>query len=90
MLCFGYKSSACCCKQEHVCAINSLACLAAHPATIHLPPKGHLSLAPQVKRRLLRPCISLTKAVRSEEQGSPEVTVDVDTLTFDRQATLDS
>jgi len=40
----------------------------------------------QVKRKLLRPCISLTKAVRSEEEGSPEVTVDVDTLTFDRQA----
>ncbi|KAI7845581.1 hypothetical protein COHA_000869 [Chlorella ohadii] len=37
-----------------------------------------------VKRKLLRPCISLTKAVRSEEEGSPEVTVDVDTLTFDR------
>lgn len=41
---------------------------------------------PQVKRKLLRPCIALTKAVRSEEGGSPEVQVDVDTLTFDRRA----
>lgn len=64
--------------------------LVTHPAAIHLPPKAHLSLAPQVKRKLLRPCISLTKAVRSEEQCNPEVTVDVDTLTFDRQALLDS
>lgn len=39
-----------------------------------------------MKRKLLRPCISLTKAVRSEEEGSPEVDVDVDTLTFDRRA----
>lgn len=45
-----------------------------------------LLVAVQVKRKLLRPCISLTKAVRSEEEGSPEVDVDVDTLTFDRRA----
>lgn len=36
-----------------------------------------------VHRKLLRPCITLTKIVRSEE-GEPEVAVDVDTLTFDR------
>jgi len=39
-----------------------------------------------VKRKLLRPCISLTKVVRSEAEEAPEVTVDVDTLTFDRWA----
>lgn len=36
-----------------------------------------------VKRRLLRPCIALTQAVRSE---APSVAVDVDTLVFDRCA----
>jgi hypothetical protein len=35
-----------------------------------------------VQRKLLRPCIALTRALRSEEEG--EVAVDVDTLTFDR------
>lgn len=35
-----------------------------------------------VKRKLLRPCIALTTALRSE--GREEVSVDVDTLTFDR------
>ena len=38
-----------------------------------------------VKRRLLRPCIALTQAVRSV---APSVAVDVDTLVFDRSATL--
>ncbi len=37
-----------------------------------------------VRRKLLRPCIALTKAVRSEEESGAEVAVDVDTLTFDR------
>ncbi|KAL4437011.1 hypothetical protein ABPG75_004150 [Micractinium tetrahymenae] len=40
------------------------------------------------KRQLLRPCIALTKVVRAEEAAeggaAPEVTVDVDCLTFDR------
>ena len=36
-----------------------------------------------VKRRLLRPCIALTHAVRGE---TPSVGVDVDTLVFDRSA----
>ena len=35
-----------------------------------------------VRRKLLRPCIALTKAVRSEEAA--EVAVDVNTLDFDR------
>lgn len=39
-----------------------------------------------VKRALLRPCIALTKAVRSEGESVPEVAVDVDTLIFDRWA----
>ncbi|EIE25119.1 cytochrome b5 [Coccomyxa subellipsoidea C-169] len=34
-----------------------------------------------VKRKLLRPCINLTQAVRSDV---PSVTIDVDTLVFDR------
>lgn len=37
-----------------------------------------------VRRRLLRRCIALTKAVRDE--GVSEAAVDVDTLTFDRCA----
>jgi hypothetical protein len=37
-----------------------------------------------VKRKLLRPCIALTKAVRLEAEGEAEVSVDVDTCTFDR------
>ncbi|PSC67239.1 cytochrome b5 [Micractinium conductrix] len=37
-----------------------------------------------VQRKLLRPCIALTKAVRSEGEGAPGVTLAVDTLTFDR------
>lgn len=37
-----------------------------------------------VKRKLLRSCIALTSVVRSNEQQVISVTVDVDTLTFDR------
>jgi hypothetical protein len=37
-----------------------------------------------VKRKLLRPCIALARAVRSEAEGEAEVSVDVDTCTFDR------
>ena len=37
-----------------------------------------------VKRKLLRPCIGLTKVVRSEEDVEIDVTVDVDTDIFDR------
>jgi hypothetical protein len=37
-----------------------------------------------VKRKLLRPCIGLTKVVRSEEDVEIDVTVDVDTDVFDR------
>lgn len=40
-----------------------------------------------VKRRLLRPCIALTHAVRSEDVSS--VHVDVPTLVFDRSAAPD-
>ena len=39
-----------------------------------------------VKRKLLRPCIALTKAVRSEDEAEVDVSVDVDTDIFDRQA----
>ena len=59
------------------------------------PPRGRLAgtlevlmrdgEAFPVKRRLLRPCIALTHAVRSE---APAVAVDVDTLVFDRSAPL--
>ena len=38
-----------------------------------------------VQRKLLRPCIALTKLVRSEE-AAPTVHVGIDTLTFDRCA----
>lgn len=38
-----------------------------------------------MSRRLLRGCIALTRHLRSEE-GSAEVSVDIDTLTFDRPA----
>ncbi|GAB4817964.1 hypothetical protein N2152v2_005010 [Parachlorella kessleri] len=37
-----------------------------------------------VKRKLLRSCITLTTALRSEGEAGLEITVDVDTLTFDR------
>lgn len=37
-----------------------------------------------VKRKLLRSCIALTAAVRSDEQNLISVHVDVGTLTFDR------
>lgn len=37
-----------------------------------------------MKRKLLRPCIGLTKVVRSEEDVEINVTVDVDTDVFDR------
>ena len=39
-----------------------------------------------VKRKLLRPCIALTKAVRSEDEAEVDVSVDVETDIFDRQA----
>ena len=38
-----------------------------------------------VKRKLLRPCINLTQAVRSDV---PSVTINVDTLVFDRYNSL--
>jgi len=37
-----------------------------------------------VKKKLLRPCIALTKVVRDSGSSAPNVNVDVDTLTFDR------
>lgn len=37
-----------------------------------------------VRRQLLRPCISLTKAVRDRGEATPQVGVDVDCATFDR------
>lgn len=37
-----------------------------------------------VHRRLLRPCISLTKVVRAAGEGEAAAHIDVDTLTFDR------
>lgn len=41
-----------------------------------------------MKRKLLRSCIALTAAVRSNEEQLISVAVDVDTLTFDRHAAL--
>eukprot|EP00882_Tetradesmus_deserticola_P028168 GHRQ01031362.1.p1 GENE.GHRQ01031362.1~~GHRQ01031362.1.p1 ORF type:complete len:220 (+),score=106.70 GHRQ01031362.1:51-662(+) len=37
-----------------------------------------------VKKKLLRSCIALTKAVRDSGDAAPTVHVDIDTLTFDR------
>jgi len=37
-----------------------------------------------VRKTLLRPCIALTSALRDGGSVAPEVTVNVDTLTFDR------
>lgn len=41
-----------------------------------------------VKRKLLRPCIALTAAVRADAEGPPSLSVDVGTLAFDRHGLL--
>lgn len=41
-----------------------------------------------VKRKLLRSCIALTSELRGESEEPPTVSLDVDTLTFDRSPPL--